>query len=216
MKKTFLLTIAIIAWLSAAATDRFYIEGFVLAPGETCTVSILLDNETAYTAFQTDLYLPDGLTVEQEDGDYIFDLTSRKSRDHIVIGLDRPNGAIRIISYSMQVNPYSGNSGALVTFNVTASADFNGGTIKLKNTLFTAMNDQEISFAAEECTVTTPYSGKLGDVNGDGDINVADVTALIAAILNSTHVDLAVADINGDNLVNVADVTALIRLILDN
>ena len=55
----------------------------------------------------------------------------------------------------------------------------------------------------------------LGDVNGDGHINVADVTALIAAILNSTPLNPAVADINGDTQINVADVTALIQVILN-
>ena len=55
-----------------------------------------------------------------------------------------------------------------------------------------------------------------GDVNGDGEVNVADVTALIAAILNSTPVDLAVADLDDSGNINVADVTALINFILAN
>ena len=61
-------------------------------------VSIMLDNEMAYTAFQTDIYLPEGLTVEQEDGDYVFDLTSRKGRDHIIASQVQVDGAIRIMS----------------------------------------------------------------------------------------------------------------------
>ena len=56
----------------------------------------------------------------------------------------------------------------------------------------------------------------LGDVNCDGHINVADVTALIQIVLNSTPVDPAVADINGDSQINVADVTALIQMVLNN
>ena len=56
----------------------------------------------------------------------------------------------------------------------------------------------------------------LGDVNNDGNINVADVTALIQIVLNSTPVDPAVADINGDSQINVADVTALIQMVLNN
>jgi surface protein len=55
-----------------------------------------------------------------------------------------------------------------------------------------------------------------GDVNGDGFINVADVTALIQIVLNSTPADLSVADLSGDGQVNVADVTALIQLVLNN
>ena len=40
----------VVAVLCAAATDRFYIEDFTIAPGETKTVSILLENEATYTA----------------------------------------------------------------------------------------------------------------------------------------------------------------------
>ena len=81
MKKTVLLTMIALLSLCASANERFHIEDFTVTAGETCTVSILLENEVPYTAFQTDLYLPDGLSVVQEDDEYIFDLTPR-NRDH--------------------------------------------------------------------------------------------------------------------------------------
>ena len=54
----------------------------------------------------------------------------------------------------------------------------------------------------------------LGDVNGDNNVDVDDVTALIAAVLSGTPVDPTAADVNGDNLIDVDDVTALIARIL--
>ena len=55
-----------------------------------------------------------------------------------------------------------------------------------------------------------------GDVNGDGQVNVADVTALVNIVLgkDTTPHDTATVDVNGDGQVNVADVTALVNLIL--
>ncbi len=53
-----------------------------------------------------------------------------------------------------------------------------------------------------------------GDVNGDGKINVSDVTALINMIMGITTMDATVADVNGDGKVNVSDVSALINIIL--
>ncbi len=53
-----------------------------------------------------------------------------------------------------------------------------------------------------------------GDVNGDGRVNVSDVTELINMILGIVPVNKDVADINNDNKVNVSDVTALINIIL--
>ena len=51
-----------------------------------------------------------------------------------------------------------------------------------------------------------------GDVNGDGEVNIADVNAVLDAIL-STHVTSS-CDVNGDDEVNIADVNALIDYIL--
>lgn len=55
---------------------------------------------------------------------------------------------------------------------------------------------------------------KFGDVNGDGKVDVSDVTALINMILGTTPADLEVADINADGILDVTDVTALINEIL--
>ena len=56
-----------------------------------------------------------------------------------------------------------------------------------------------------------------GDVNGDGEVNIADVNALIDIILNGQDdsATTAMADVNGDSEVNVADINALIDIILD-
>lgn len=55
-----------------------------------------------------------------------------------------------------------------------------------------------------------------GDVNGDGLVNVMDVTAVINHILGDTptHFNSQAADINNDNSINVIDVTAIINHIL--
>ena len=58
------------------------------------------------------------------------------------------------------------------------------------------------------------WSKATGDINGDGEINVSDVTALINKILGSSTYSDAVCDINGDGEINVSDVTALINMIL--
>ena len=54
-----------------------------------------------------------------------------------------------------------------------------------------------------------------GDVNGDGSVDISDVTDLIAAVLNGTSLDPAVADMNGDNHIDVTDVTDLISRVLN-
>ena len=63
-----------------------------------------------------------------------------------------------------------------------------------------------------------PNARERGDVNGDGKINIADVTALINYLLSqdssSTYLDAA--DCNLDDVVNIGDVTALISYLLSS
>ena len=56
-------------------------------------------------------------------------------------------------------------------------------------------------------------AGVKGDVNSDGEVNIADVNAIIVMILTGT-VDPA-GDVNGDSEVNIADVNAVIDIILN-
>ena len=211
MKKTIILFAAMVVALGAAAADRFYIEDFTIFPGETRTVSILLDNEAEYTAFQSDLYLPEGLTAAN------FALTDRKNANHTLTATVLPDEGIRLLSYSLQLKTYSGNSGALVTFDLTASNDFEGeATVALRSTLFTTVAGVEIPFVDETCTVTLPATVIRGDVNGDGSVTISDVTALIDYLLsgNASGINLSGADCNQDSSVTISDVTSLIDYLL--
>lgn len=211
------MMISAVVAFGASAQDRLYIEDFNIAPGETSTVSIFLDNENAYTAFQTDIYMPEGLTIEQEDGEYIFDLTSRKARDHNIASQLQADGAIRVMSYSPGIKAYSGNSGPLVTFMVTADNDFTGpAAIQMKTILLITTAGVELSFADEECMVNTSTSSLKGDVDGDGEVSISDVSALIDYLLNgeAENFNAANADVDEDNEIAIADVTALIDMLL--
>lgn len=63
---------------------------------------------------------------------------------------------------------------------------------------------------------TSAPSLKPGDVNGDGDIDIADINSLVAIILQQkTASDYpGVADINNDGSIDIADVNAIIAIIL--
>lgn len=123
------------------AQDRFYIENFNIEPGETKTVEILLDNVTVFSAIQADIFLPEGLTIDKEDGDYIFDLTDRKARNHTVSSALVSNGAIRLLISSQTSRTFSGNSGPLVTFQLTAASDFSGPRTIVMNNIIASEAD---------------------------------------------------------------------------
>ena len=53
-----------------------------------------------------------------------------------------------------------------------------------------------------------------GDVNGDGSVNISDVTALIDLLLGGGSISNPAADCNQDSSVNISDVTSLIDYLL--
>ena len=57
------------------------------------------------------------------------------------------------------------------------------------------------------------YSSNIqGDVNADGEVNIADVNFLIDDILG--HIGNKTCDLNEDGEINIADVNAIIGIIL--
>jgi len=72
--------------------------------------------------------------------------------------------------------------------------------------------------ATASFTYMTAASSITGDVNGDGEVTIADVNVIIDIILG-TEADeetLARADVNGDGEVTIADVNAVVDIILNS
>jgi hypothetical protein len=73
-----------------------------------------------------------------------------------------------------------------------------------------------VSYCAGSCEETcSDDECTVGDVNGDGDINVLDIVQIVGYILSGeADFDLACADSNGDGSVNVLDIVQLVNAIL--
>lgn len=66
------------------------------------------------------------------------------------------------------------------------------------------------------CPLEVKPQSIVGDIDGNGEVNVSDVTALINHILNAATYDSTLCDIDGNGEVNVTDITALINILLRN
>ncbi len=120
-------------------------------------------------------------------------------------------------------------------WNSTVSSGGSSGFYWSRNLKTTGAGSHSLFFASNSMSITDYSRGYgqsvravrapegwgpqllKGDVNGDGDVNVNDVTVLINYILgkNPTPFVEANADVNGDEGINVNDVTALINMILN-
>jgi hypothetical protein len=72
--------------------NRFYINDFSIQEGETKQIAINLTNNIAFSGFQADIRLPEGLELCEEDGDYMVSLSDRKGNDHVLTSALRSDG----------------------------------------------------------------------------------------------------------------------------
>lgn len=81
--------------------------------------------------------------------------------------------------------------------------------------------DKQLSLkVAKETIVKAMFTPtyKLGDANGDGNVSIADVTAIINRIngVENSNFNAKAADVNGDGAISIADVTGVINIINKN
>lgn len=138
--------------LGTEHNNSFYIPDFKIAVGETKTVSIILDNETPFTAFQTDIYLPEGLTIEANS----FVLSSRAAGTHTVSAKSFSDDRTRIACLSTGNDVFTGTTGDLLSFNITANKDVaETCQIELRNQIFSMSNAKEYTVPNSTTNVTT-------------------------------------------------------------
>ena len=210
-----LILLSSISAISINAENRFYIDDFTISSGETKELAINLTNDVAFTGFQADIYLPEGLEVEQEDGEYIFDLTDRKGRDHTLSAERQNNGAIRILSYSVKLKEFSGTSGALVNFNVTASDDFSGNyQIQIKNITFATADQTGVDFESTVCNVVGKCLAESITLNmTEASLKVNETTTLTATVLPETATNKSVTWTSSNESVATVDADGVVTAI---
>ena len=90
----------------------------------------------------------------------------------------------------------------------------------VRETSFFEVTTQTNKYEVSDVTADfLPYLNvMMGDVNGDGQLTISDVTMLISYVLGTEQPTfiLAAADVTGDGNINIADVTRLISMVLSN
>ena len=116
---------------------------------------------------------------------------------------------------------YVGNGWS--TAAVTYSANMFSGCTRLvggQGTTWSSSNPTDKTYAHIDGGTSNPgyFTDKnaslRGDVNGDGSVNISDVTTLIDLLLGGGTISNPAADCNQDSSVNISDVTSLIDYLL--
>lgn len=114
---------------------------FSIKPGGTHKVDVMLNNEVQFNGLQTDIALPEGLTIENDKGTYNFEYSDRLSNNFMISSALQKNGKVRVMLSSLPVDEIKGKEGTLFSFNVVADKNFvsdENSVISFSNTIATA------------------------------------------------------------------------------
>ena len=152
-----------------------------------------------------DAYLPgEGIMVLHVDYDKAAwdNNTPNNDRNHLRMTLVPADGQLTGFTVSTDLWPQASDS--LTNYSTPPASVYTGGYM---NKPITSMRAD-----AAEGIAGFWYMRIRCDVNGDGEVNIADVNPVIDAILRGLNEDQF--DVNGDGEVNIADVNTIIDWIL--
>ncbi len=197
--------------------DSFSIPDETSFHGDTIVIPVSMQNESTITAFQTDVYLPDGFELVNVNGEYQVSLSDRKGRDHVIMVNDAPDGALRVLSYSPTLKAFKNNEGELFYITIKVPEGVSGTfPIWLRNTILTSTDEEEL-YAIDALSNVSVTNIIKGDANMSGGITIADVVVTAKYILfqNPEPFNLEAADMNGDGKITITDVVKIANLVLD-
>ena len=95
-----------------------------------------------------------------------------------------------------------------------ASGDGQGGTTQL--TAGEEPGTYTFKMPAAPVIISATFTTVIGDVNGDGEVNAADITAIYDYLLNNDDTYIATSDVNCDGMITSADITFIYNILLES
>ena len=155
MRLLSIVSVALCSILTAFA-EQIQVPDVALAQGGSVKVEILLSNEYAdLVAFQMDLRLPVGVSIDKEGCELSSRITDEKQE--LVIG-KLESGGYRLISNSMSLTPIYGTEGALLILTFKSDANFVQGEAVIDNILFSTSGSERVSVDDVSFTINTLFS----------------------------------------------------------
>ena len=187
----------------AQGNNRLYIEDFDLAPGETKTLDIILENEDPVSSLQFDIYFPDGLTYVEGS---LERNTSRLTRSsHSIVAAKQGDGkgyyrmGILSTSSEMANSSVKGKNGTLLRIKVTADNDYKGSFIYMDGII------------GSNGTVPTPVRLDMPSLKVKANVHVGDLSNNLSKV-QIRPLTLETIDFSLDNIIDIVALQATVTL----
>ena len=184
--------------------------------GGKIIVPVELKNEKEVSMFQCDIIVPDGMELLDVKKNSLRASSHTASMNKV----EGKDNHYRLVIINYDGTPFAGNDGELFKMTLSVSDEISEGDYRLK------LNDIVVT-DKDANRITIPYFisnlrvdnfANVGDVNGDGYIDVVDIMGIVNYILGESHssFEANAADVNGDGYIDVVDIMGLVNKILGN
>ncbi len=181
-----------------ALDNAIYVEPITAAPGTQQVLSLRMKNTSAVAGFELNLRLPDGITVAEEDGILLADLstertTSRKT-DYFNSAM-QDDGTLKILCGSSTKDPqtgkvytFSGNDGEVARITVNIPADYEAGeyAVHVLNAILADADSHKTELEADITSLLTVEAS-------DGRIHFAETDTSLPAYTAGDKGDITMA-----------------------
>ena len=204
MASRFSATVMLLAMGCIAAFaqgNKLYIEDFDIAPGQTKTLDIILENEDRVSSLQFDITFPTGLSYVENSLERV---TSRITRtSHSIVAAKQGENVYRmgILSTSSEManSAVKLKEGALLRIKVKADIDYKGSSIKITDIIGSnGTVSPSVRLNMDACKVNAGVH--VGDLKNEQ-------TDVVVRPLEFATVDFAL-----DNIIDIVGLQAVVTL----
>jgi hypothetical protein len=98
-----------------------------IVPGETADLNVTFSSDVTPAGWQMYLYLPTGITIAEEDDDYLIELSNAHHKKHVVDVTEVSDGSMMlVVSGGTKTYEMNATEGDLCTITLKADANFRG------------------------------------------------------------------------------------------
>jgi len=194
--------------------SSFYIPSVSCKSSDSIRASIYLKNTDPALAFEMDVLVPDGFTLDTSR----CSLSAARKGQHM-LSIARISGSPKIykfMAYSMKTKDvFSGTDGAVLDLFLKAPAEMKTYTLDIQKAILLDSLTNVLDLSVTDGQMIVGASTLSGDANSDGNVDVTDVVNLVAWIngLRPTDLDSAAMDVDGNGFWNISDITKMVVII---
>ena len=201
-----------------------YIEDTEALVDSEITLSVKMRNDIAVEGFGFDLVLPYGMNVvTDDDGNPLVSLSEERTTARrtdtfgaAFLTAYSENQAVRVIAASTNGSAIPAGDGEVCTIRIRIPNNYMDGKYRVELGNISISDTEARSHDVTQMPfIINVRDLSLGDANGDGKVNVADLIAIAHYILENAPVNFSIraADVNLDCKVNIADYIGVVHIL---